>query len=313
MKLANPYTLVSLLLLAGVNTGFSQANFAYDGFSATDYTDDAVLNLQNGGTVNGSPGWGREIQAGTRIKALNSGGLSYLNLATTPGGTGGIFWDGSGWDAGFTKNALYGPGPTKPGFVDTTLYGSMILSFGDPVAGAPIIPNYFDRNADGVDLATGFNTSLIQIRNSEAEPNQMRLLVPLGVEVDVTTNLDLSQPLFMVFEIGLHQDPLINDRITVYFNPTDLSDVPGTAIDSLTISEADIGQDFVPDWANAPLAGLYFKSGMRDNSIDEIRLAWGPDATMADVVPVVPEPGTFALFAALSAFSLVLVNRMRKR
>jgi hypothetical protein len=308
-----PKTFLNFSLLCGLIPAgpvLSQIHSAYDGFSVSDYIDDATLGGQNGGVIDGNPGWAREIQAGTRIKSVNAGGLSYLDLQTTPGGTGGVFYNGSGFDAGFARNALYAEGPTKPGFVDTTLYGSMILSFGGGVAGAPVIPTFFGYDADGVDLTSGFNTSLIQIRNnSQTAHNQLRLMVPVGVEVDVTTNLDLSQPVFMVFEIGLHQDPGINDRITIYFNPSDLGDVAGTAIDTLTISEFDIGQDFIADWANAPMSGLYFKSGMRDNSIDEIRLAWGPDASIADVVPV-PEPAAFALALAFGA-ALMIWQRKR--
>ena len=289
IKLMN--TLSKAFFLSGITLAASVvlngAHFAYDGFSTEDYIDDAILQGQNGGTIDGNPGWAREILGGSRVKAVHANGLEYLNLMTTPGGTGGIFYDGSGFDGGFTRNALYAPGPDKPGVVDSVLYGSMLLKFGDPVEGAPVIPGFFGYEADGVDITNGFNTSIAQIRNSSpTELDQLRLMIPKGNEVDRTTNLDLTQTILIVFEMSCFQTEELVNELKIWFNPTDLSDVPGTAVDMLSITEAELGTKFLTGWAYQSVAGVYFKSGMRDNRLDEIRLAWGDGASLADVLPV---------------------------
>ena len=273
--------------------------YAYDGFSKADYTDDTILQGQNGGTVNGSAGFGREIVAGTRIKSLHDGGLSYGNLATTDGGTG-VFFDATGLDGGFTRNVFYAATTPKPGWPDgTTLYASMLVRFGDPIPGAPVDPNFFGYDADGIDWTNGNNTSLFQVRNnSKTAFDQLNLLVGGSVE-DTTTALDLTSiptTLLLVYEITLNDNPAVDDTITVYINPSDLTDVPGTAEDTLTVSESGVGSNFTAGWTD-PLAGIFFKSGMRDNALDEIRFAWGADATMADVLPLAFAPATVTVAA----------------
>lgn len=269
---------------------------AYDGFSALEYMDGAILGGQNGGKIDGTTSWPREIQAGTRIKSIADGGLTYADLQTTPGGTGGIFYDGSGFDAGFTRNALYTPGPNKPAMTNTTVYGSFLLRFGQPIPEAPVIPNFFEYKADGVDLTDGFNTSLYFLRNVSADSHtQLSLAIGSSTKiVGQTTRLDLSKPLLVVFALTNSLNPSVNDTLAMYFNPTNLANIPGTAQDQILTSEAEAGVPF------PAIAGLYFKSGMRDNQIDEIRFAWGSGATMEMVAPqIIPEPSCFVFTGLL--------------
>lgn len=119
--------------------------------------------------------------------------------------------------------------------------------------------------------------------------------------IGTTSSIDVhSSPVLVVGHIAVNT---ASDGITVYFNPTDLSDVAGTAAESLSVTEAAF-----PNGGSFSTVGSFFiGSTNRSNMWDEIRLSYGVDSAMSDVLPVVPEPA----LAVCALLGILLVRKIR--
>lgn len=302
--------------MIGLQTGKLQAQgFVYDGFAAGDYAAHA-----NFGTVawDAGEGWGQygltssldyAWGASTQLQNLSwhSAGLSYLNLATTPGAA-----QRTGALSSNTGNFAF----RRFVPVDTVIDGSIYFSYIYQQSSAPeLSASAWQLETDSVRLTSNIDgIPKFMVRHDGSNPTDPQtgqmMLTSFGTALNSgsTTGLDLSQPIFVVGVITqdtTHDNSNNVDTFTVYFNPSDLSDVAGTAAATLVINES-AGNGFA-SWD--AIGGLGFDGGPRDNIWDEFRIAWGAGASIDDVVPVIPEPSTTALIFSLIALGFILRRR----
>jgi hypothetical protein len=259
-------------------TGSHAATIAYDGFETPgDYTNDATINGVNGGE-NFTSAW-----AGQTSYLASSSSLTYGSLVTTDGS---LDRDSTGF------------GGIQRSFASTDTDGSIFFSY--------LFTNQDNTNASDAIVfrdSAGNTRFRVGFNNFEAINIQTQLAGGDGSNyiIDTTANdlteLQNGSTVLIVgqLDIGLSSD----DVFTVWINPTDLSDVSGTAKYTLSASEQDVRdlQTTSSTGSFAPINTLRLElTGGTDQDyvFDEFRVAYGSGASIGDVVPV-PEPGSLAL------------------
>jgi len=276
-----------ILLLAAAAAAFTTTSalaqvIAYEGFGG--YTDGADLNGINGGTNWPSNSW---TASTPDFEIDNSGGLSYLGLQTSAGAV--------------EKLANGGGGSFRREFQSSNASGTYFFSF------------LYDDNGSGNDFDQVFqinetgSISRFRIYGNTAS-DQFELAVDLAggdgtqVRSSLTSGLNTADPVFIVIELAI--TAATDDTFTAYFNPTDLADIAGTAVQTLTISETDARAANGGSGAFAAINAVGISSTNAVNVWDEIRIG----QSLADVAPV-PEPATYALYAGALAMGLILIRR----
>jgi hypothetical protein len=260
------------LLLA--STG-QAATLSYEGFDVPgDYADNADINGGSGGE-NFSGAW-----AGSDQFDAAATGLSYGSLVTTDGAA--------------DRQSPSGFATLTRDFAASNQTGNVYFSY--------LIQNPNDTNEnDRVSLAdaSGSERFRIGFTNDEKLNLQVQLAGGDGSNyiVDTSANsFDFTSPVLVVGEIEINSG--VNDTFTVWVNPSDLSDVAGSAAETLSASVTDVRTLQVGN-NNGLFAGINeiaIRNTARTYTFDEIRISTGTDAAVGDVVPV-PEPGSLGLVA----------------
>lgn len=268
-----------LLLCASQST--QAQTLAYDGFETAtvgaDYTTGGSIVGVNGGS-GFSGAWDDSFNAA--LWTPQNSGLSYLDLVTTDGS---LFKPTNGVSR--SRRAIQATEIT-----DTTIYFSFLYDRGGTQN------NTNDRIAFGEALGQ----ERWRIGNNGS--GQFEVTYNNGAVVaGTTTSLDLSDTLFVAgaYEITSASDNVFN----LYFNPSDLTDVANTSVDSLTITEnqGGVGGFFA-------IQNLTIRANLANSVYDEFRFAYGTGATIDDVAPI-PEPTSAAML--LGAASLLVLRRRR--
>ncbi|MEX0324909.1 MAG: PEP-CTERM sorting domain-containing protein [Puniceicoccaceae bacterium] len=305
-------TLLASCLIPGIA---SAQSLVYDGFATADYASHADFTTVPWTAGDGWQNIGPTEFAWNNSELLanltwNSTGLTYLNLQTTPGAaqrTGALDQN----TGNFTYRRFLPAGTIEDGtFYFSYLYQQSAMPEVDPAA--------YQLETDSIRITSNINgVPKFFVRHDGSNPTDPQTGQLMGtyfgnaVNTASTVGLDLSKPVLIVGVITQDTTHDINNNIdtfTLYFNPSDLSDVPGTAAVTL-VAEESFGNGLA-SWD--AIGGLGFDGGPRDNIWDEFRIAWGPGASIADVVPVVPEPASYALFLGLGAIGLVLRRRLSR-
>jgi PEP-CTERM motif len=248
----------------------SAAPLIYDGF---DYTAGTPLDTQNGGT-----GFANAWQAAQPDYAIASGSLSFGNLQT------------SGNHVQFTEDNLAVAEMQRPifnpgfGAAGTTMWASMLIR----------------PDAD-------VTNTLIWAQFGDLYFGRARFDAPLNYQVwepDTSTLQFSSVPIvtgqtaFIAIRFDFNADPLANDTVTFYFDPT-----PGVTPSSGGIVVSDINIDASGFAAFGANGAAY--------SFDELRIG----ETFQDVSPLagVPEPSTWAMMLiGFASLGFAGYKRMRK-
>lgn len=258
------------------------ATLSYEGFAVPgDYADNADINGGSGGE-NFAGNW-----SGSDEYDATASGLAYLNLATT--------------DGAMDRQAPAAFDTITRDFAASPQTGTVYFSY--------LVQNANDtNNNDRVSFSDSIERFRIGSTNDEKLNLQVQLAGGDGTNYTVATtanSIDFSSTVFIVGEIEINGD--VNDTFTIWINPTDLSDVAGTAAETLSVSVQDV-RDAQPGSDTglfAPINQIGVRNTARTYSFDEFRISYGTDAALEDVVPV-PEPASAAL---LSVGVLILLSR----
>ncbi len=270
-----PFTiaLTGGLLLSG--TAAHAATLSYDGFAVPgEYTDNADIIGVNGGE-NFAAAWAGNAN-GAQLDAA-ADGLSYLDLVTTDGAA--------------DRQSPSGFATVTRDFAASNQSGNIYFSY--------LVQNPNDTNAN--DRFSFSDASVERFRIGTDNNENLNLQVQLAggdgsnYVVDTTDNaVNFSNPVLVVGEIQINGNA--SDTFTVWINPSDLSDVAGSAAETLSASVQDV-RDAQPG-SNTGLFAAVNEIGIRNTArvytYDEIRISTGSGSALADVVPV-PEPGSLGL------------------
>lgn len=275
----------SLLLAAG---SAQAQTLAYEGFSVPgDYSDGGDVNGANGGT-----GWNNAWNGGVGSYETVTGGLTYtdnnnVSLITTAGQANKITGNPPGF--GTLQRQFASSDQTGTTFFFSLLYRA---------AGNNLNNDIFilGQQNIGNERVRVYNNGSGQI-GVNIDP------IGSGIEtVFTSTGLDLSTTTFIVgaYTVGTGS----SDGLTMYFDPTDLTDVSGTAAQSFTFLESSLSGG---TFSSVSSVGIQSTAGAL-YEYDEFRLAYGTGATLDDVV-LIPEPTSAAL--VLGAGALLAFRRRR--
>jgi arylsulfatase A-like enzyme len=246
----------------------------YDGFDNTFYAADAVVNGLSGGAN----------FAGPYVDSLGDGflsranGLIYGDIVTTEGGL---------QKSGANEFAKLSRQFREEGAFVGTIYASVLVQ--------AAAQNSNDRYLM-LDQRSDLLTERFRIINDGF--GQLKVeLIPINagavITAGTTTSLSLTTPTLIVASLSLSPGRS-GDVFSVYFNPSDLNDVAGSAQETISISESDLdaGQYFQDNIAYVGITSV--GDGITDtgslNQYDELRVAYGSSATVDDVVPNAADP-----------------------
>jgi len=275
----------AVCLFATISHG---ATFVYEGF---DYGDGVGLEGQSGGS--GWTGNWDDKDAVENDFVTNSTGLSYTFTDTSAS----LQTEGRGATRGGNGFATMDREISSVG--NTTLYFSGLFS-------AP--SNNLNDRIFVLDDGSTVGQNRFRLTNDGSGQISMGVKTIGGsgsVEtVATTTGLDLSNPVFFVGRIIIGDGA--NDSFTVWFNPTDHTDISGSASETLSVLESAVsgGGSF-----SAGLNRYGMQSTNRANVWDEVRISYGDGASINDVV-VIPEPSSLMLMG-IAAGVWALVRRRK--
>lgn len=282
---------LSLALLASffLTTGIAQAQtLAYEGFSVPgDYTDGGDVNGANGGD-----GWNNAWSGSVGSYETVAGGLTYtdnnnVSLITTAGQANKVTGNPPGF--GTLQRQFASSDQTGTTFFFSLLYRAAGNNLNNDIL-------ILGQQNIGNERVRVYNNGSGQI-GVNIDP------IGSGIETVFTSSgLDLSTTTFIVGEYTVGTGS--SDGLTMYFDPTDLTDVAGTAAQSFTFLESSLAGG---TFASISSVGIQSTAGAL-YEYDEIRLAYGTGASLADVV-LIPEPTSAALL--LGAASLLALRRRR--
>lgn len=283
-------------LLAALTASFCLAvtsvqaqTLAYEGFSVPgDYSNGGDVNGANGGT-----GWNNAWNGSVGSYETVTGGLEYtdnntLSLVTTPGQANKI----TGNPPGFGAMQRQFASSDQSG---TTFYFSLLYRS----AGNNLNNDIFILGQ------TNIGNERVRVYNNGS--GQIGVNIdPVGSSIETvftSTGLNLSTTTLIVgaYTVGTGA----SDGLTMYFDPTDLTDVAGSAAQSFTFLESSLSGG---TFASVASVGFQSTAGAL-YEYDEFRLAYGAGASLSDVV-VVPEPTSAALLLGAGA---LLAYRRRRR
>jgi hypothetical protein len=253
----------------------SAATLSYVGFDVPgDYADNADIVGTTAGENFAGPWTGN---ANANQFDATATGLTYLNLLTT--------------DGAMDRQSPSAFGVLTRDFAASAQTGSVYFSY--------LLTNPNDTNtSDRVSFSQGSQERFrIGFTNDEKINIQVQLAGGDGINyvADTTDNaIDFTSPVLVVGEIQINGNA--SDTFTVWINPSDLSDVAGSAAETLSASVQDV-RDAQPG-SNTGLFAAVNEIGIRNTArvytYDEIRISTGSGSALADVVPV-PEPGSLGL------------------
>ncbi len=327
MKTALPACLASLTLTASSAFAAAYVGSAYDGM---DYTSGTQIT---GSTLNGGVGfnatgdssantaaWGAVLSSGT-IRNIHTSGLSYSDpaypagtgLAAVVGGTGT-----SGANAGRNLGQSVDTGTFYFSYLtqkttDTvrTLNFSLFSGTNERLAIGQIANNLNMRNPDGtVDTITTPNSGQFAalISNSQNPPAAPAASLNGVYTSSTPINYTLNTTFLVVGKIEFGFSGGVEDRLTLYINPSSLTD------DSGLTPYLQVG---VNDFGSVSAFRVFAGGNQTSPSVfnassgvfDEFRFG----TTYNDVtgVSVIPEPASFAGLAG--ACGLLLAGARRRR
>ena len=292
---------LSLICILGVSTGsyVQAATMVYDGFAVPgDYADGENLSDVAGDGGTGWTGDWTQLQLNSpfdgRIEA-SATGLTYnpsgsAALLTTTGGATRI-------NGSFKRDGR--------NFSTTDVSGKIFFS-------ALYQANAGNANDTAFTLAQGSGTARYSFLADENENLRIQVNVVNGPApvVYTTSNIDISTgPVLIVGELNI--TAANDDQLNFYFNPTDLANPAGSAVESFSILENNaIFDDGGAAHFFTGIGAVHIGSTSQGNQWDEFRLSYGTGAAITDVTPVIPEPSTAALLG-LGALTLFLRRRSR--
>jgi hypothetical protein len=268
----------------------SAATLSYVGFDVPgDYADNADIVGTTAGENFAGPWTGN---ANANQFDATATGLTYLNLLTT--------------DGAMDRQSPSAFGVLTRDFAASAQTGSVYFSY--------LLTNPNDTNtSDRVSFSQGSQERFrIGFTNDEKINIQVQLAGGDGINyvADTTDNaIDFTSPVLVVGEIQINDD--VNDTFTVWLNPTDLSDVQGTAAETLSIDVQGV-RDLQPGNDNglfAPIDNLGVRNTARTYTYDEFRIGYGQGADLGQVVPV-PSPGSLGV-ACIGGLMLLIRGRGR--
>ncbi len=280
-------TVLSTALLAGV-TAHAQT-LAYEGFSVPgDYSNGGDVNGANGGS-----GWNNAWNGAVGSYETVLGGLDYtdnnaISLVTTAGQANKITGNPPGF--GSLQRQFASSDQSGTTFFFSLLYRASANNLNNDIF-------ILGQQNIGNERVRVYNNGSGQI-GVNIDP------IGSGIEtVFTSTGLDLSTTTFIVgaYTVGTGA----SDGLTMYFDPTDLTDVAGSATQSFTFLESSLSGG---TFASVSSVGIQSTAG-GTYEYDEFRLAYGTGASLEDVV-LIPEPTSAAL---LIGAGTLLAFRSRSR
>jgi hypothetical protein len=269
-----PFTLAVIGLLALMAGSAQGALLLYDGFET--YANSSGLNTQNGGTAAGGSTWSAWSTASSGQTAQNAA-LSYSSGQVSVSGGARAFQS----DAGATS------------FLVSRTFSMPALADGES-----IYVSYLMRATSGFGGANTFTqVGLVNSNNWGAITRQNGSVTDLGVRVsssDVFGDADALADAQTYFVVQRYTISGANTSVSVWLNPT-----------SATLGAPNA----TATGASLPLDSLRFRGalGTATYLFDEVRIG----QSVADVVPLVPEPGAPFLLAA-TALGLHAFTRRRR-
>lgn len=277
-----------LIFAAGLNAAIIREDFSY--------VDNSALLNQSGGSGSWSGAWGASTGASantSRIRADAGVNLSYSGggYAISQSGTGRAFGDFNGF-RGINR------------YIDSNLIGTVWFSIlGQNLLATDHGGLQFNNHADAPYTGIDYNNGNFNVHLSGNS-----LIVRYGgVDSASLATLALNQTHLLLGRITF-QDSGANDRLEVWANPADLTNLGVPLFSSNT---ADIGSDLF-------LAGIFSygaSTNIEQGYLDALRISDGggnPVLAFTEVSGVIPEPRLlmslgFAVAAAL------FVCKKRKR
>lgn len=283
---------VSGTLLAGSASRMSGALLAYDGFET--YTASEGFGTELVGQTGGGTGWGGAWASGGgtpgTVKVINYNVMSYNNgIVSVSGGSNSLRVPQNPTSPGdFTINRALSASQTGEVWFSLLFKPGNEGSYGDFTQ--MFISDDGDVNNSGAVIADGRTGSQWAARVTGNSSN---------TTTNTTADLTDGTTYFIVGRFSKDgPDSVTNfDRMQLWLNPSSLTLGASTAIANQNSSTALVNT----------LGFRFFDYDANDSVlIDEIRIG----ESAADVIPVIPEPGTvYALLVGLAGVPLIVRRR----